>query len=61
MRITALPAAFYRAANNRPPELSPAAADRLRLLEMWRAIRAEGATAQRAADILRAPRANLYR
>ena len=61
MRITALPATFYPASNNRPPELRPAAAERLRLLEMWCAIRAEGATAQRAADILRAPRANLYR
>ena len=61
MRITALPAAFHRANNIRPPELSPTAAHRLRLLEQWRAIRAHGATAQRAADILRAPRASLYR
>ena len=59
MRITALPAAFHRAANTRPPELSPTAAERL--LEMWRAIRAEGATAQRAADILHTLHANLYR
>ena len=58
MQITALPATFHRASNNRPPELRPAAAERLKLLEPWRA---QGATATRAADILRAPRANLYR
>ena len=52
MQITALPAIVYRAASNRPPELSSTAAVRLRLLEQWRAIRAEGATAARAADIL---------
>ena len=45
MRITALPPAFHRAANIRPPELSRIAAERLKLLEQWRAIRAEGATA----------------
>ena len=61
MQITALPNIVYRAASNRPPELSSTAAVRLRLLEQWRAIRAEGATAARAADILHVPRANLYR
>ena len=61
MRITALPAAFHRAANIRPPEISLTVAGRLRLLKMWRAIRAQGATAQRAADILHTPRASLYR
>ncbi len=61
MQMTALPIPFYRAASNRPPELSSTAAVRLRLLEQWRAIRAEGATAARAADILHVPRANLYR
>ena len=61
MQITALPAIVYRAAGNRPPELTQTAAVRLRLLEQWRAIRAEGATAARAADILHVPRANLYR
>ena len=30
------------------------------LLEQWRAVHAEGATAARAANILHAPRANLY-
>ena len=58
MQIAALPAIVYRAASNRPPEISSTAAVRLKLLEQWRAIRAEGATAARAADILRA---NLYR
>ena len=61
MQITAPPIPFYRAVGNRPPELSSTAAVRLRLLEPWRAIRAEGATAARAADILHVPRANLYR
>ena len=61
MQITALPAIVYRAAGNSPPELSSTAAVRLMLLEQWRAIRAEGATAARAADILHVPRANLYR
>ncbi len=59
MQITAPPAIVYRAASNRPPELSSTAAVRLRLLEQWRAIRAEGATAARAADIIHVPRANL--
>ena len=49
MQITAPPIPFHRAASNRPPELSQTAAVRLRLLEQWRAIRAEGATAARAA------------
>jgi len=61
MQTTAPPILFYRAASNRPPELSSTAAVRLKLLEQWRAIRAEGATAARAADILRVPRANRYR
>ena len=43
MQITALPIPFYRAASNRPPELSQTAAVRLKLLEQWRAVRAEGA------------------
>ena len=43
MQIAAPPNIVYRLANNRPPELSPTAADRLKLLEQWRAIRAEGA------------------
>ena len=41
MRITALPAAFHRAANNRPPELSQIAADRLKILEQWPVVRVE--------------------
>jgi len=57
MQIAALPIPFHRAASNRPPELSQTAAVRLKLLEQWRAIRAEGATATRAADILHVPRA----
>ena len=61
MQITAPPPIVYRAASNRPPKLSHTAAVRLRLLEQWRAIRAEGATAARAADIIHVHRANLYR
>ena len=61
MQITALPNIVYRAASNSPPELIHTAAVRLKLLEQWRAIRAEGATAARAANILHVPRASLYR
>ena len=39
MQIAAPPIPFYRAAGNRPPELSHTAAVRLRLLEQWRATR----------------------
>ena len=45
MQTTALPIPFYRAASNSTPEVSQTATDRLKLLEQWRAIRAEGATA----------------
>ena len=52
MQITAPPIPFYRAASNRPPELSSIAAVRLKLLEQWRAIRAKGATAARFLDAI---------
>ena len=62
MQIAALPTSVYRAANSRPaPELRPQAANRLTLIEQWEAMRGEGITAAKAADILRVPRANLYR
>ena len=62
MQIAALPTSVRRAANSRPtPEISPEAANRLTLIEQWDAMRGEGITAAKAADILRVPRANLYR
>ena len=62
MQVAALPTPVYRAANSRPtPEHSPEAANRLTLIEQWEAMRGEGITAAKAADILRVPRANLYR
>ena len=62
MQVAALPTPVHRAANSRPtPELSPLAANRLTLIEQWEAMRGEGITAAKAADILRVPRASLYR
>ena len=62
MQVAALPTAVYRAANSRPaPELSPQAANQLMLIDQWEAMRGEGITAAKAADILRVPRASLYR
>ena len=63
MKIAArLPITAYRAANSRPtPELSPLAANRLKLLEQRHAMRDEGMTATKAAAILRVPRACLFR
>ena len=63
MQVAArLPIPVRRAANSRPtPELSPQAANRLKLLEQWRAMCAEGMTATKAAAILRVPRACLFR
>ena len=62
MQIAALPVPVYRAANSRPTlELSPEAANRLTLIKQWDAMRGEGITAAKAADILRVPRASLYR
>ena len=40
---------------------SPQAANRLTLIEQWEAMRGEGITSTKAADILRVPRASLYR
>jgi transposase InsO family protein len=41
--------------------MSEAARERLRWLKAWQRLRAEGYSAQKAADILRVPRATLYR
>ena len=40
---------------------SSQAANRLRLIEQWEAMRGEGITAAKAADIIRVPCASLYR
>ena len=42
MQIAALPIPFYRAASNRPPEVTQTAAVRLKLLEQWRPLRGVG-------------------
>ena len=57
MQVAArLPTTIHRAANSRPtPELSPQAANRLKLLEQRHAMRGEGMTATKAAAILRVP------
>ena len=62
MQVAArLPIPAYRAANSRPaPDLSPQAANRLKLLEQWHAMRGEGMTATKAAAVLRVPRACLF-
>ena len=52
MQVAALPTPVRRAANSRPtPEISSQAANRLTLIEQWDAMRDEGITAAKAADI----------
>ncbi len=61
MRIVRLPSPFYYISRRRPIEMSEAARQRLWRLKAWQRLRAEGYSAQRAADILRVPRSTLYR
>ena len=61
MRIVGLPSPFYYVSRRRPIEMSEAARQRLRWLKAWQRLRAEGYSAQKAADILRVPRSTLYR
>ena len=61
MQVAALPTPVHRAANSCTPDLSPLAANRLTLVEQWEAMRGEGVTAAKVADILRVSRVNLYR
>jgi len=61
MRIVGLPSSFYYVSRRRPIEMSDPARQRLRRLNTWQRLRAEGFSAQKAADILRLPRSTLYR
>jgi len=61
MRIVRLPSPFYYISRRRPIEMSEAARQRLWRLKAWQRLRAEGYSAQKAADILRVPRSTLYR
>jgi putative transposase len=61
MRIVGLPSSFYYVSRKRPIEMSEAARQRLWRLKAWQSLRAEGFSAQKAAEILRLPRSTLYR
>jgi putative transposase len=61
MRIVGLPKSFYYVSRRSPIEMSEAARQRLWRLKTWQRLRAEGYSAQKAADLLRLPRSTLYR
>jgi hypothetical protein len=61
MRQLWYPRSFYSVARLGPIELSPAAHNRLRWLKAWQRLRQRGSSGQAAAEILRLPRATLYR
>jgi putative transposase len=61
MRQIYYPRSFHFVAKYGPVELSPVAAERLRWLRCWRAMRDQGVASQKAADALRIPRSTLYR
>lgn len=61
MRIVRLPKSFYYVSKNRPIELSHIGHQRLEWLKVWKRLRQEGYCAGQAADIIRIPRATLYR
>lgn len=61
MRIVGLPKGFYYLSKNRPIELSDLALQRLQWLKTWQRLRAEGYSAEKAAELLRLPRSTLYR
>jgi transposase len=61
MRIVGLSRSFYYLSGNVPIELSPKAHQRLQWLKAWQRLRAEGFSAQKAADVLKIPRSTLYR
>jgi len=61
MRCVHYPRSFYYVSRHGPIELSPAAAERLRWVKAWQAMRAKGLTAQEAAGVLHLPRSTLYR
>jgi transposase InsO family protein len=61
MRIVGLPSTFYYVSRRRPIETSEAARQRLWRLKSWQRLRADGYSAQKAADLLHVPRSTLYR
>lgn len=61
MRQLWYPRSFYYVARLGPVELSPAAHNRLRWLKAWQRLRQRGFSGQAAAEILKLPRATLYR
>lgn len=61
MRQLSLPKSFYYVSQNRPIELSETAHHRLRWLGVWQRLRADGYSAQEAADVVKLPRSTLYR
>ena len=61
MRQLWYPRSFHYVARLGPIELGPAAHNRLRWLKAWQRLRQRGSSGQAAAEILRLPRATLYR
>lgn len=61
MRQLYYPRSFYYVTHHGPIELTPRAADRLRWVKAWRALRGRGLTGRQAADTLHVARATLYR
>lgn len=61
MRIVGLPKPFYYVSRKRPIVLTDRAQERLRWLKTWQRLRAEGFSAEKAADLLNVPRSSLYR
>ena len=61
MKVFYLPRGFYRLSRIDVQELSPKAAERLRLLRVWEALRQRGVDSFEASKILGVPRSTLYR
>lgn len=61
MRQIYYPRSFYYVSRHGPMELSAKAADRLRWLKAWQALKGRGIGSQQAADVLQLSRASLYR
>jgi len=61
MRQVWYPRSSYYVTRHTPIELSPLAHERLRWLKVWQRLRQRGFSGQAAAEILKLPRATLYR
>ena len=61
MKVFYLPRGFYQLSRLNIQELSPKAAERLRLLRVWEALRQRGVDSFEASKILGVPRSTLYR